>query len=66
MSDPVPFGRRSPLEHERDLPPVTTWAVTDEGLTIYMDGVAVCVVPPRSFGNLIYELAKVMRSGGSG
>ena len=60
---------RSPLEHAHnltELPVKTTWAVTDEGLTIYMDGVAVCVVPPQSFGNLIYELAKVMRSGGSG
>ena len=61
MTDPVPFGRRSPLEHERDLPPVTTWAVTDEGLTIYLDGVPVCIVPPRSFGNLIYALAKKLR-----
>ena len=61
MTDPVPFGRRSPFEHERDLPPVTTWAVTDEGLTIYLDGVPVCIVPVRSFGNLIYALAERMR-----
>lgn len=44
------------------LPSRNTWAVTDEGLTIYHDGQPVCVVPVRSFGNLIYELAKVMRS----
>lgn len=62
MSDPVPFYRRSPLEHERDLPPVTTWAVTDEGLTIYRDGVPVCVVPVASFGNLIYALAQKLRA----
>lgn len=43
------------------LPPVTTWAVTDEGLTIYHDGQPVCVVPVSSFGRLIYALASKMR-----
>ena len=43
------------------LPPVTSWAVTDAGLTIYADGKPVAVVPVASFGRLIYELAKMLR-----
>jgi hypothetical protein len=61
MSDPVPFSRRSPLEHERDLPPVDTYAVTDAGLTVYADGKPVAVIPVASFGRVIYELAKHLR-----
>jgi hypothetical protein len=61
MTDPVPYHRRSPLEHERDLPPVTTYAVTDAGLTVYADGIPIAVIPVASFGRLIYELAKHLR-----
>lgn len=43
------------------LPPVITWAVTDDGLSIYRDGQLVAVIPPGSFGRLIYAMAEKMR-----
>jgi hypothetical protein len=59
MTDPVPYHRRSPLEH--DLPPRLTWHVHPQGLHVYVGAELVAVIPARSFGNLIYELAKAMR-----
>lgn len=44
------------------LPPKTTWAVTDAGLTVYRDGEAVAVIKVASFGRLIYDLASKLRS----
>ena len=43
------------------LPKRTTWHVYPDGLHVYDGGKLVAVIPARSFGNLIYELAKVMR-----
>lgn len=40
------------------LPPITTWAVTDAGLTIYRDGKPVTTVPVTQFGMLIYRLSE--------
>lgn len=44
-----------------DLPPRLTWHVHPEGLHVYVGGELVAVIPRSSFGNLVYELAKVMR-----
>jgi len=44
------------------LPPVTTWAVHDDGLRVYVEGKLVATIPAASFGRLIYALAAQMRN----
>jgi len=44
-----------------DLPPRLTWHAHEDGLHVYVGGELVAVIPRSSFGNLVYELAKVMR-----
>jgi len=63
MSDPVPFSRRSPLEHERDLPPVDTYAVTDDAFVGYRNGVEAWRASPASFPRIIYALAEKLKRG---
>lgn len=73
MTDPAPYSRRSPFEHERDisehdtrdvltkLPPVDTFAETEDGFIAYRNGVEVWRASVHSYPHIMMVMAKRLR-----
>lgn len=56
---------RHVTETVRALGKPTHWAVTPGGMSIYLGGELVAIIPAAQFGELVYQIASVMREPGA-